>query len=350
MFDFKRLVAPIIQAPMAGGVCTPKLVAAVANAGGVGSFGFAYSAPEKIDQDLAAARALTAGPINANFFCFEPVALPPPSTQLAAVQALVSLPALAGEGVDTLTMPAAPFFPDLQAQLSPVWAHRPAILTFHFGIPPRAIIDKAHNLGISVGITATCIAEALAIEQAGADFLVAQGVEAGGHRGIFDLSATDEQLTALDLTRQLARACRLPIVTAGGIMDGKDIAAAMAAGATAAQLGTAFLSCHESGASAAHKRYLLLESRRGTAVTREFSGRPARGIHNEFIAQMQGKPYLPFPLQNTLTGPLRQWASKTDNGEYQSLWAGTAYARARHLSAADLMKALTDEIESARSA
>jgi nitronate monooxygenase len=351
MFSLKQLAVPIIQAPMAGGVCTPELVAAVANAGGVGSFGFAYSTPEKVAQDLSAARALTQGPINANFFVFAPVVAPDTATEQSAVAALANLPiareALAAPTTTTLTAPTEPFYPDLGEQLEPIWANKPDILTFHFGIPDASFVQKAHALGIAVGMTATCVADALAIEAAGADFIVAQGIEAGGHRGIFEVDAQDDQLSTLELTMQLAMHSSLPIVSAGGIMDGADIRAALNAGAVAVQLGTAFLCCHESGATAAHKRYLLDEGHRGSVMTKAFSGRPARGIDNQFIQTMQGQTVLPFPLQNTLTGSLRKWATNTDNGEYQSLWAGTQYHRARAMSASELMQTLSQETQNA---
>lgn len=344
MFSFKQLINPIIQAPMAGGVCTPQLVAAVANAGGVGSFGFAYSTPKKITEDLLAARALTKGPINANFFIFTPTALPGSGTQATALAALESLP-IAKQAFETApAIPTEPFYPDINEQLAPVWQHKPDILTFHFGIPPVAVVDQARALGIAVGMTATCVADALAIEAAGADFIVAQGIEAGGHRGVFEVDAQDDMLTTLQLTLKLAMHCSIPIVSAGGIMDGADVRAVLNAGATAAQLGTAFLCCDESGASAAHKRYLLTEGKRGSVLTRSFSGRPARGIVNAYIQQMQGKTNLPFPIQNTMTAPMRKWATDTDNGEYQSLWAGTGYHRARAMPAADLLRALSEEM------
>ena len=345
MFTLKQLTKPIIQAPMAGGPCTPELVAAVSNAGGLGSFGFAYSTPEKIDQDLQAARTKTMGPINTNFFVFKAVSPPDQSTEIKALSALQSLAVASKAFTTSLTIPRAPFYPDLNEQLAPIWEHRPAVLTFHFGIPDSSIIDQAHTLDIAVGMTATCVAEALAIESAGADFIVAQGIEAGGHRGIFDVQANDEQLTTLALTMQLCQHCAIPIVSAGGIMDGTDIRAALDAGASAAQLGTAFLCCDESGASPAHKHFLLTEHIRGSKMTQAFSGRPARGIDNAFIQQMKDKTCLPFPLQNTLTGSLRQWAARTNDGEYQSLWAGTQYHRSRALPAAELMQTLATEMK-----
>lgn len=344
-FDFQSLALPLIQAPMAGGVTTPRLVAAVAQAGAVGSFGFAYSPPAKIAQDLAAVRAQTPGPVNANFFVFAPVAAPGQAQQEEALQALAALPRARD---CTLSLPRAPFHPDLEALLEPVWQHRPAMLTFHFGIPPEAVLQRARALGIALGMSATCLAEAQAIERAGADFIVAQGIEAGGHRGTFDPQpAHDEDLGVDALVSLLARHCRLPIVAAGGLMHGADIRRVIARGAAAAQLGTAFLRCEESGASAAHQDFIVRHAQRGTAYTRAFSGRRAQGIRNEFIDRMQGRPLLPFPLQNTLTGPLRQAAVLADDGEYQSLWAGTGYARARRLPAAALVRQLAQEYRDA---
>lgn len=341
MFNLAKLELPIIQAPMAGGINNPRFAAEVANAGGVGSFGFAYSSPQKIAEDLVATKSLTKGPINANFYVFSNVDLPEQSIQNQAVEALKNLPI---DGEYSVAIPRAPYFPALEEQLNPIWENAPEFLTFHFGIPPISVIDKAHSLGIAVGITATNLQEASAIEKAGADFIVAQGIEAGGHRGIFEVNQVDDQLTAIELTRLLAKSCSIPIVSAGGIMDGADICDVLKAGAVAAQLGTAFLCCNESGASLAHKEYLLTKHDRGSDFTRAFSGRPARGIQNEFIRLMDGQSILPFPIQNTMTASLRQLATKTNNGEYQSLWAGQNYARARNLSAKELMLALKREL------
>jgi nitronate monooxygenase len=342
VFNFNQLALPLIQAPMAGGITTPQLVAAVANHGGVGSFGFAYSTPEKIHTDLLAAQSLTGGPINANFFVFSPVCLPSDQIQAQAAQALRSLGV---GGVQSLTIPAEPFYPSLMDQLEPIWKARPAILSFHFGLPPDGVIAKAHELGIAVGISATSLTEALAIESAHADFIVAQGIEAGGHRGQFDLQANDEALSALDLTAQLVKHCRIPIVAAGGIMNGSHIQNALAKGAQAAQMGTAFLCCDEAGTPPSYRHYLLHKQDRPTTLTKAFSGRVARGLQNTFIRTMQAQTTLPFPIQNTLTGPLRQWAVAQHNAEYQSLWAGTAYAQIRSMPTKDLMQQLRNEIE-----
>jgi len=341
MFNFTQLALPLIQAPMAGGITTPQLVAAVANHGGVGSFGFAYSTPEKIHADLVAAQSLTNGPINANFFVFSPVRMPSDQTQTNAMQALRLLGV---DGAQSLTIPAEPFYPNLMEQLWPVWRAQPAILSFHFGLPPDGVITKAHALGIAVGISATSLAEALAIESAHADFIIAQGIEAGGHRGQFDVQEKDEALSTLELTAQLTKHCRVPIVAAGGIMNGTHIQNALATGAQAVQMGTAFLCCDESGAPPSYRHYLLHKQDRPTTLTKAFSGRLARGLENTFTRTMQAQATLPFPIQNALTGPLRQWAMVENNAEYQSLWAGMAYEQIRSMPTKDLMKQLRDEI------
>ncbi len=313
---------------MAGGITTPELVAAVANGGGVGSFGFAYSSPEKIQADLARARSLTCGPLNANFFVFSPPDLPCERVQNEAIRALQDFAIT--EDLE-IAIPSAPYYLDLVKQLEPIWQARPSMLTFHFGLPPAGVIERAHTLGIGVGITATNLIEAGAIEAAGADFIVAQGIEAGGHRGQFDLQADDQILGTHALITQLVAKCAIPIVAAGGIMNGADIKAVIQRGAQAAQLGTAFVCCDESGAAPSYKKALLEERSRGTLLTKAFSGRYARGLINAFTHAMAEKTTLPFPLQNTLTAGMRQKAAANHDPEYQSLWAGTAYGSAGYL-------------------
>lgn len=341
MFSFANLSIPVIQAPMAGGITTPALVSGVSNAGGLGSFGFAYSSPQVIHDDLRRAQALTQGPINANFFIFQKVSLPDLKTVKMAIEPLHELTS----DID-FTIPVPPFFPDLEMQLEPIWQLQPAVLSFHFGIPPEWAMQRARALNIAIGITATSIEEALRIEQSGANFIVAQGVEAGGHRGTFEVESLDERLSTFDLLHQLVKRCTIPVVAAGGIMDGHDIRKALDLGASAVQMGSAFLCCAESGASSEYKTLLLAENSRPSIFTKGFSGRWARGVENAFTRHMDGKSTLPFPIQNMLTGPLRQAASRSHNAEHQSLWAGTAFYKARALKVCELMQALQIEFES----
>lgn len=209
MFSFANLSIPVIQAPMAGGITTPALVSEVSNAGGLGSFGFAYSSPKTIGHDLKLAQSLTQGPINANFFIFPSAELPDSKTIRQVIELLHELT----PDID-FVVPKPPFCPDLEMQLEPVWQLQPEVLSFHFGIPPEWVMQRASALSIAIGITATSIEEALRIEQAGANFIVAQGVEAGGHRGTFESERSDEQLTTFDLLLQLVKCCTIPIVAA----------------------------------------------------------------------------------------------------------------------------------------
>jgi len=339
MFSFGQLKHPLIQAPMAGGPNTPEMVSTVVNSGAVGSYGFAYSSAEKIRSDLLVAKENitvgSVGALNANFFIFKQVHKPPPATTVAVIK---NLREVSNYDVD-FEEPTAPYFPDLSKQLEPVWEIRPDILTFHFGIPEEAIIRKAHSLGISVGITATSNDEARQIEQVGADFIVAQGIEAGGHRGIFNPANPDARLPCFELIKSLS-AINLPLVAAGGIMEPNQIRDAIALGATAVQMGTAFLTTVESGASKAHKNYLLEKTERSSEITWGFSGRPARGINNRFIEKMVDKPVLPFPLQNSLTAKMRAAALAEDDGEFQSLWAGVNFSDCRDETITKLLERL----------
>ena len=333
---------PIIQAPMAG-FTTPELVAAVSDAGAIGSFGFAYSNAEKIDSDLSEARKLTNKPINSNFFVFSEQHAPSDKDCKIANDVLENLSLTVSIPYQPLS---APFFPSLEHQLEPIWKHKPEFLTFHFGLPPKHILQRAQSLGMCVGVTATCLEEAKAIQNLGADFVVAQGIEAGGHRGTFSADGKgDQKLRTFELLKVLNGKCALPIVCAGGIMKGEDIVTYLNEGAIAVQMGTAFLCCHEAGTNPVHKKYVLEERQRKTVYTKGFSGRWAQSIENEFTLLMESKYVLPFPLQNILTSSLRKLAVKTENGEYQSLYAGTEFKKARALPAAKLISELVSEMD-----
>lgn len=341
---FSELRVPVISAPMAGGINNPEMVAAVIKAGGVGSFGFAYTAPNKIEADLTQTIRLcgeNTPPINANFFVFNQVETP---VQEQIDLAKSNLKELTQISIPDFPVLNEPYFPDLEAQLEPVWKIQPKYLTFHFGIPKQEIITKAKSLGMFVGITATSEKEALAVENSGADFIVAQGIEAGGHRGIFHMEDQDERLSSFDLLARLKNLTQLPIALAGGIMTPGDVKRALNEGASVVQMGSAFLTTNESSASTAHKRFLLTQGVRGTSYTKAFSGRWAQGINNRFIAEMDGKFTLPFPLQNTLTSGIRQEALNLDDGEYQSLWCGSRYALCKEISIHDLMLSIEQEL------
>ncbi len=329
---------------MAGGINNPQMAAAVINAGGIGSFGFAYSTPNKIEAELTAAIRLCSDKkplINANFFVFNQIEIPDQEQIDLAISNLKELTQISIPDFPALK---EPYFPNLDDQLEVIWKIKPKFLTFHFGIPDLKIIKRAKSLDIYVGITATSESEALAIQNAGADFIVAQGIEAGGHRGIFQMDYPDEGLSAFDLLARLKNLTQLPIALAGGVMTPGDVKRAINAGASVVQMGSAFLTTKESSASSAHKRFLLTQGIRGTSYTKAFSGRSAQGINNRFISEMDGKFTLPFPLQNTLTSGIRQEALNLDNGEYQSLWCGSRYALCKDISVSELMLSIEQEL------
>ena len=342
IFNFSKLKLPIIQAPMAGGFNTPELASTVANLGGVGSFGFSFTSPEKIDEILKTTKKLTNGFLNANFFVFKPVELPELTFQNEAIKAISTL---SFKEKFEINVPNKPFYIDLDTQIEATLKNFPSIITFHLGIPSLNIIEKIKSMGIKVGITATNLNEAKSIQNIGADFIVAQGYEAGGHRGIFNQENIDEKMKLDNLLIKILENVSIPIVAAGGIMDGRDIKRVTKIGAKAAQLGTAFLTCDEAGTSALHKYYLLNEQKRKTQITKAFSGRVARGINNKFIEEMSGKQIFPFPIQNTVTTSLRKVSQNKNNGEFINLWAGTNFNKVRNISAKKLIKKLSEELQ-----
>jgi nitronate monooxygenase len=328
---------PIIQGPMGGGPSTPELVAAVSNAGGLGSLGAAYLTPDQIVGAIRRIRALTSRPFNVNLFAGGW------STDLAFDAG--PMLELLGEVHEKLGLPApvapTPVADPFPAQLEAVLDARPPVFSFTFGIPDRDAMSRLKARGIAILGTATTVEEARQLEQAGADAVVAQGSEAGAHRGTFLDSFEASMVPTLDLVRATAGAVGIPVIATGGLMDGHDIVSSITAGASAAQLGTAFLACPESGASEVYKRAILAAKEDTTVVTRAFSGRPARGLRNAFMASVDGKELiLPYPLQNALTRPMRTAAGQQGLADYLSLWAGQGVARARAMPAGELVARL----------
>ena len=333
---------PVIQAPMAGGPTTPELVAAVSNAGGLGSLGAAYLTPDQIIDAIRRIRALTDKPFNVNLFAggYETerhVDPGPMLALLAEIHAELELPSPV-----LPALPPDPFAEEFEAVLEA----RPAIFSFTFGIPPGEAMARLRARGITCLGTATTITEARLLAPAGVDAIVAQGAEAGAHRGTFAGPFEAAMVPTLDLVQGIAGAVSLPVVAAGGLMDGQDMARALRGGASAAQIGTAFLTCPESAAPEAHKRAILAARTDTTVITRAFSGRPARGLANTFIARLTGKEdaILPFPLQNAVTRAMRAAAARRGDAGFLSLWAGTGVARARVLPAGDLVRRLVEEL------
>ena len=347
--DKLSLECCIVQAPMAGGPTTAELVASVTAGGALGSFGFAYSTPEQIHTQCGAFRSLCKDMQlapdcgwNANFFVFPEVASPSGSSVAAAVQHLEPLARRVDVDPDAMTHSSP--VPDLHDQIEAALGYKPSLISFHLGIPPVDIIERIHAAGCYVALSATCLSEAQAVQLAGADFIVAQGFEAGGHRGIFDPSGDDEKLGISDLVEVLTESCGLPVIASGGIMNGRDIASIMRTGADAVQMGSAFLTVDECGSHEAYRSAIESIGERDTTLTLGFSGRPARGIRNLFIDTMDGvDAVLPFPLQNSLTGAMRKAATGSKDFELMSLWAGCNYALARNCSTAQLLQELRQE-------
>ncbi len=343
---------------MAGGPTTPQLVAAVASAGGLGSFGLAYSTPEQIHTQCEAFKDLCQGQTpawNANFFVF-PTFEDPSDADLAS--ALGALESLAKRATVDLSSDAGALEsrraqlkrpPDLAQQLEAVLQYKPALVSMHLGIPSDEIIAMVRSAGCALAFSATSLEEGLKVEEAGADFIVAQGFEAGGHRGVFDPSGLDAELGIKDLVVQLSSECQLPVIASGGIMNGADIVAIRRAGADAVQMGSAFLTVDESGVCQTYREAIATMMERETRMTRGFSGRSARGISNLFIESTKGAPVLPFPVQNFLTASLRKAAGAACDYELMSLWAGTNYRQARNCSAASLIQELQREFDQALS-
>jgi nitronate monooxygenase len=346
MTDFLRRVGiahPIILAPMAGGAGTLELVAAVSNAGGLGSWGGAYSTPQQILDVAKQIRTLTPKPFAINLFAggYEPERVVDPARMLDL------LARIHGElGLPPPVLPPNPQSP-LDDQIAAVIEARPAVFSFTFGIPSADAMARLRKAGIFTSGTATTVEEGKALAAAGVDSIVAQGEEAGAHRGTFLGSFKASMMPMRALTRGLIAEVKVPVIASGGMMGGKEIAEMLKAGAVAAQLGTAFLPCPECGTPAAHKAALMAARSDTTVVTRAFSGRAARGLRNKFIDLVPEDAILPFRQQNDLTRPMRNEAGKKGVADYLSLWAGRGVTRSRQMPAAELVEALVDEIAGA---
>ncbi len=342
-FDIR---VPVVQAPMAGGnITTPELAAAVSNSGGLGSLAGGYLAAREIEQAIRKTRALTARPFAINIFA--PSSREPLAGDVSAQLRLLG-PIHERLGLDPPAMPDR--VPALfEEQIEVVLAAKVPIVSFTFGLLPPEIMARLRAQGAFIIGTATTVAEAKALEAAGVDAVVAQGSEAGAHRGTFDVPFEPQLVGTVALVPQIVDAIRLPVIATGGIMDGRGIVAAMALGASAVQMGTAFLTCSECGAPPAYKHAILDAADDSTSLTRAYSGRWARSIRNRFMeaSRRAGAEPLSYPWQNSLTSPMRAAASKKGDPEYLPLFAGQGTRMARSMSAADLIQALQREIQEA---
>ena len=330
---------PIIQAPMAG-VQGSELAIAVSNAGGLGSLPCAMLSPEATRKELAAIRAKTDRPFNVNFFCHTPVEAD--GKREAAWRAALAR-YYEEYGIDAQTIAAGPGrtpFSDAAADL--LEEFKPAVVSFHFGLPSASLMARVKRTGARIFACATTVEEAHWLEEKGVDAVVAQGFEAGGHRGIFLSEDLTTQVGTFALLPQIVRAVTVPVIAAGGIADAKGVAAAMSLGATAVQIGTAYLLCPEARTSAVHRAALKSEAARHTAVTNIFSGRPARGIVNRIMRELGpiSGAAPAFPLAGSAIAPLRAKAEGRGEDGFSPLWCGQNASGCKEVPAAELTREL----------
>lgn len=332
---------PLIQAPMAG-VQLSALAVAVSNAGGLGSLPCAMLSPESMAKELAALRAGTGKPFNVNFFCHTP---PAPDAAREATWREALAPFFAEFGIDPSAISEGPGRAPFSAAIASVLeAFPPKVVSFHFGLPPPELLARVKRLGAKVLASATTVAEARWLEAHGADAVIAQGVEAGGHRGMFLTEDLSTQVGTLALVPQVARAVKLPVIAAGGIADAAGVRATMALGASGVQVGTAYLLCPEATTSALHRAALASEAALHTALTNVFTGRPARGIVNRIMRELgpMSAASPAFPLATGAIAPLRAKAEAAGSGEFSPLWSGQNASGCKALPAAELTLALAE--------
>lgn len=337
-----RIKFPIIQAPMAGGATTPELVAAVSQAGGLGSLGAGYMLPEEIRSEIKKIRELTDKPFAVNLFI--------PQEHQATLQQIAAMKLIIEKSSAELGIKLAdikpPYLPSFTEQLNIIIEEKVPIFSFTFGIPADNYLSelKRNNI-ITIG-TATTLAEAKLLEEKGIDIIAAQGCESGGHRGTF-LSTVEHALIGnMALIPLLADNIKIPIIASGGIMDARGIAAALMLGAGGVQCGTAFLSCPESGVHQLYKQALLNAKENNTTLTRAFSGKPCRVIKNTFVTRMQAyeRDILDYPIQNSMTAAMRKEAAKQNQVDFLSLLAGQAAYLSKGLPAKELIEQLNKEV------
>jgi nitronate monooxygenase len=348
LLDLLGIGLPIIQAPMAG-ISSPAMAAAVSNAGALGSLGVAATDAAGAQAMIAAARERSAGPLNVNVFCHRPAK----ADQLVEAAWIDRFrPQFDALGA---TPPAAlreiyrTFAVD-DDMLAMLVAERPRIVSFHFGLPSAERIRALRDAGIVLLGSATSLAEARSAVAAGVDAVVAQGYEAGGHRGVFDTEAADDRLGTMALTRILVRNIGIPVIAAGGIMDGAGIAAALRLGAAAAQLGTAFVGCNESLADAGYRAALFSDAAHHTTMTPVISGRPARCLANRFTqlgADIAARDIPAYPITYDLGKALHAAGKAKGEFGFGAQWAGQGAPLARAMPAAELLATLVEELDRA---
>lgn len=334
---------PIVQAPMAG-VQGSALAIAVSNAGGLGSLPCAMLDLDAMRAELAAIRSHTTRPFNVNFFCH---AQPRPDVEREAAWRAALSPYFSELGIDTKAISSGPSrLPFSREAVDVLREFRPAVVSFHFGLPSADLLAHVRSWGAKILSSATTVDEARWLEAHGVDAVIAQGLEAGGHRGLFLTDDVSTQVGTFALVPQIVQAVSVPVIAAGGIADAKGVAAVMALGAAGVQIGTAYLLCPEAATSAVHRAALKRPDGRVTAVTNVFTGRPARGIVNRLIREMGPMSVVApaFPLAVSAVAPLRAKAESLGSGDFSPLWAGQNVTGCREISAADLTRELAAQV------
>jgi nitronate monooxygenase len=337
--DLLGIELPIVQAPMAVAQDSAMAVA-VSNAGGLGSVPCAMLTADGLRKELDSIKTRTNKPVNVNFFCH---VAPDADAQREAAWRGALAPYYARYAIDPSRIPAGPGRAPFSAEFADVLEdYQPAVVSFHFGLPPAHLLTRVKSWRSKIFASATTVAEALWLEAHGADVIVAQGVEAGGHRGMFLSDDLTTQVGTFALLPQIVRAVALPVIAAGGIADAQGAAAAMALGAAGVQLGTAYLLCPESTITAIHRAALKSDAARHTALTNLFTGRPARGIMNRVMKELgpMNSRAPAFPLATSAIAPLRAKAEAEGSGDFSPLWAGQNVTGCKEVPAAQLTREL----------
>ncbi|MDX5334468.1 MAG: nitronate monooxygenase [Marinobacter sp.] len=343
MLNFLGTDLPIIQAPMAG-VQDSRLAAAVSNAGGLGSLPCAMLTAAALRAELEALKASTNRPFNLNFFAHTP---PEPDTSAEKSWRAALAPYYREYGLDEGVIANGPGRQPFNTEMAAIVEEfQPAVVSFHFGLPAPELLQRVKAAGAKVLSSATTVEEALWLEGNGADGIIAQGLEAGGHRGIFLTKDMSTQMGTFALLPQVVAAVSVPVIAAGGIADARGVKAALALGAAAAQVGTAFMLCPEATTRAVHREALKSDAARHTAITNLFSGGPARGIMNRLMRELGPISALApaFPLATNAIAPLRAAAEAQGSGDFSPLWCGQNAAGCREVSAGDLVKQLAEDL------
>jgi nitronate monooxygenase len=346
MTQLLKIEYPIIQAPMAGGITTSKLVAEVSNAGGLGMIGAGYMTPNQIREQIKEIRQLTSKPFGINLFVPNEFAY----TEGEVISAKQLLQPIRNQlqihqehNIDIPT--CGQVFDTFNEHIKVVIEERVPVCSFTFGIPTKEVIMELKRNGIILIGTATTVEEAIEVEKSGMDMVVVQGSEAGGHRGNFISRSQNSLIGLMSLIPQVVDHVSIPVIAAGGIMDGRGLMAALCLGAMGIQMGTAFLTCIESGAHQIYKEAIMHAKEDDIVLTRAFSGKCARGIKNKFIEELEEhEDLLPdFPVQNALTQPIRKASSSQQNTDYLSLWSGQSPRLAKSQSVKMLFNTILTE-------